>query len=193
VIGGLAQTGKWRIDARFPRNELIKRVENIAKLSDRITLSNSDAEEFITGVVNRLPSDTLVYCDPPYFARAKRLYLDTYQIEDHARIARVVQEKLSRPWLVSYDNDSTIGKLYSHRRSFCYSLQYSAITVYEGSELFIFSDDLAIPGRSSLPQISVEVARIHSTRRRRRIVITAPAIAVPADRRRGKSVGTREK
>jgi DNA adenine methylase len=168
VIGGLAQTGKWRIDARFPRNELIKRVENIAKLSSRITVSNSDAETFMTGVANGLPPETLIYCDPPYYARAKRLYLDTYENEDHARIARVVQEKLHRPWLVSYDNNATIAELYSSRRSFCYSLQYSAVTVYEGSELFIFSDDLAIPAVSSLPHIHVEVARIHPARRRRR-------------------------
>jgi len=168
VIGGAAQTGMWRIDARFPRNELIKRIENIAKHSSRITVSNSDAEMFMVKVVNTLPAQTLVYCDPPYYGRAKRLYLDTYKSEDHTRIAGVVQEKLHRPWLVSYDNHSAIETLYSGRRSFCYSLQYSAVTAYQGSELFIFSDELAIPAVSSLPYLAIELARIHPARRRRR-------------------------
>jgi DNA adenine methylase len=78
VIGGLDQGGKWRIDARFPRNELIKRVENIALRRRSITVSNLDAEFFITQKVNALSPKTLVYCDPPYFAKAKRLYLNTY-------------------------------------------------------------------------------------------------------------------
>ena len=30
VIGGLSQTGQWHMDARFPRNELIRRIELIA-------------------------------------------------------------------------------------------------------------------------------------------------------------------
>jgi len=158
VIGGLGQTGKWRIDARFPRNELIKRVENIALHRRRITVSNLDAELFITQKVNTLPPETLVYCDPPYFAKAKRLYLNTYKTDDHARLARVIQERLHRPWLVSYDNHPAVRSFYRNRRSFCYPLQYSAIKAYAGSELFIFSDELAMPSTSSLPHIASPLA-----------------------------------
>src|SRR5437667_1869105 len=70
VIGGLAQEGKWRMDARFPRNELVKRVETIAEHKDRITVTNLDAEEFMVVRVNALARDTVVYCDPPYYERA---------------------------------------------------------------------------------------------------------------------------
>lgn len=38
VIGGLNQTGKWKMDARFPRNELITRIEAIAAKKKAITL-----------------------------------------------------------------------------------------------------------------------------------------------------------
>ena len=38
LIGGLAQDGDWKMDARFPRNELIRRVEAIAALKSSICL-----------------------------------------------------------------------------------------------------------------------------------------------------------
>lgn len=160
VIGGLEQTGRWRIDARFPRNELIKRVEVIAAKSDRISVSNDDAEDFMRKRVNRLSEQTLVYCDPPYYERAARLYLNTYEPNDHVRLATTVQESLKRPWVVSYDRHPAIVKLYRQRRAFQYSLQYSAIRAYEGSEVFIFSDGLRIPETSRLPYIASSLPRV---------------------------------
>lgn len=159
VIGGVSQRGEWRIDARFTRNELIKRIETIAAHRRRITVSNFDAEDFMQQRVNALPRTTLVYCDPPYFARAERLYLDVYEPADHARLAKFIQTKLRRPWLVSYDNHATIAKLYRGRRQFRYSIQYSAITAYEGSESFVFSDGLKIPRTSALSYIDRALAR----------------------------------
>ncbi len=154
VIGGAAQSGEWRIDARFPRNELIKRIETIASYKRRISLSNVDAERFILETVNALPRNTLVYCDPPYFARAARLYLDIYQPPDHVKLARVIQRRLRRPWLVSYDSHPEILGLYRQKRSFRYSLTYSAMKAYSGIELFIFSDELKLPKTSVVPYIA---------------------------------------
>lgn len=155
VIGGLKQKGEWRIDARFPRNELIQRIEAIADHRSKISVFNMDAEVFIEKRLNKLPQKTIVYCDPPYLARAKRLYLDTYAQEDHARIAGTIQSRLKRHWIVSYDAHPEIHALYRKRRRFTYGLQYSAIRAYEGSEVFVFSDSLKLPSRSSLPYIDV--------------------------------------
>jgi DNA adenine methylase len=154
VIGGVAQRGKWRIDARFPRNELIRRIEVIAAKASHITITNLDAERFITRRVNALAPETLVYCDPPYYARAAHLYLSTYLPEDHTRLAQVIQKKLQRPWMVSYDAHPAIISLYRGRGRFRYSLQYSAIKKYAGSEVFVFSDSLIIPRTSALPYIA---------------------------------------
>ena len=153
VIGGTDQKGRWLIDARFPRNELIKRVEIIAAHSRGITVSNLDAETFMREKVNALSRTTLTYCDPPYFARAERLYLNVYGPDDHARLAKSIQSQLRRPWIVSYDNHPQIAQLYRQRRRFRYSIQYSAITAYEGTEFFIFSDGLKIPRTSRVPYI----------------------------------------
>lgn len=153
LIGGLAQTGKWKMDARFPRNELIRRIEAIASRRDLITLMNLDAERFIIEYIPKLPNNTLVYCDPPYFAKSNRLYLNHYNREDHVRISEIIQKQLTRTWLVSYDGVPEILNYYSERRTFLYDLQYNASRVYKGKEAFIFSDNLRIPTKSSLPFI----------------------------------------
>jgi DNA adenine methylase len=149
VIGGLDQTGTWKIDARFPRQELIRRVEAIAAMKKSITVKDWDAEGFITEYVSKLPDKTLVYCDPPYFHKADRLYLNHYQPADHSRLAEVIQGKLKKPWIVSYDAAPEIIKGYVKRTSFTYQLQYNAGKAYKGSELFVFSDDLQVPKSSS--------------------------------------------
>lgn len=160
LIGGLAQSGKWKMDARFSRNDLIRRIEAIGVRADAITLRNWDAERFITEHISTTPVDTFVYCDPPYFEKASGLYLNHYKPGDHERIAQVIQEELPRRWVVSYDNAVEILNHYSERESFLYDLQYNAARVYQGKEVFIFSDDLEVPASSCLPFIDRALGNI---------------------------------
>ncbi|MCR5857448.1 DNA adenine methylase [Mesorhizobium sp. J428] len=67
VIGGRGQTGKWKIDARFNKPDLISRIEKIASLRDRIELTNLDAVKFIEINAKRFGNRTLLYIDPPLF------------------------------------------------------------------------------------------------------------------------------
>jgi len=46
IIGGRDQSGPWKIDARFSRDELVFRIESIAKMRDRIRLTRMDARKF---------------------------------------------------------------------------------------------------------------------------------------------------
>lgn len=157
LIGGLAQEGEWLMDARFPRMELIRRVENIARHKKHIHLRNWDAERFITTYLPRLPSESLVYCDPPYFEKADRLYLNHYQPEDHRRIARIIQ-RIKLPWIVSYDTAPDILEYYARRRAFIYGLQYNALRAYVGTEVFFFSDRLEIGSRSAVKSIDAALS-----------------------------------
>ena len=152
LIGGLAQEGEWLMDARFPRAELVRRVERIAKHRKFVHLRNWDAERFITDYLPRLPKTSLVYCDPPYFEKADRLYLNHYQPEDHQRISRVIQ-KMKLPWMVSYDAAPEILRCYAERRAFIYGLQYNALRAYVGTEAFFFSDKLSVSRTSAVKAI----------------------------------------
>jgi DNA adenine methylase len=47
IIGGRDQTGQWKIDARYNARELVRRIESIANLRDRIKLTRQDALKFL--------------------------------------------------------------------------------------------------------------------------------------------------
>jgi len=158
VIGGLKQEGKWKMDARFPANSLIGRVELIAENRKNIKIRNWDAEKYITNYINDLPEKTLIYFDPPYFKKARNLYKNHYQPGDHKRLSDSIQKIKTHPWIVSYDNAPEIFEHYQKRKTFVYNLQYSAFKAYKGSELFIFSDKISVPKCSSIPYVDVALA-----------------------------------
>lgn len=145
VIGGKRQDGFWKLDARYNKHELISRIQKIARYSDQINLYNMDASEFIKKVLPSLPKKTLVYLDPPYYAKGKDLYENHYEPEDHADISDIVSGNIKHKWIVSYDNVPAIEKLYQGHRRIIYNLSYSAASRYSGSEVMIFSDDFVIP------------------------------------------------
>lgn len=158
VIGGLDQKGKWKMDARFSRNDLITRIELIASHKKKIKIRNWDAEKFITSYIPKLPRKSFIYFDPPYFNKSDSLYVNHYKPSDHERIAKLIQKKVKRPWVVSYDSAEEILDCYIERYQFIYSLQYSAFKSYKGSEVFIFSDKLYIPEKSSVTYINDALA-----------------------------------
>jgi DNA adenine methylase len=145
VIGGNDQTGEWKIDARYNKTDLIKRVQRIAKYSDRIQLHNSDAFALIKKVSKELPGRTLLYFDPPYYVKGQDLYVNYYKHEDHAKVAKAITSISKQKWIVSYDNAPEIKQLYKGFRQIEYSLNYSASTASKGTEVMIFSEGLFVP------------------------------------------------
>lgn len=145
AIGGIKQQGKWKLDARFYRETLIRRIETIAAYRDRITLSNLDAAAFLKRLLPNLPLRTLIYLDPPYYVKGKRrLYANFYEHSDHSAIANLLANCM-HPWLVSYDNVPQTRALYRRYRHRKYGLQYTAHDRYKGAEVIFFSDNLALP------------------------------------------------
>lgn len=145
MIGGCAQKGTWKLDARYNKKELIRRIETIAAYSNRIRVFNKDAEDFLDEIVPTLPTNSLIFLDPPYFEQGHRLYENHYSPKDHARVARRVTQKLPRKWMISYDNHPQIRREYRGCKQLIYSLPYSAARRYEGAEVMFFSRDLTVP------------------------------------------------
>lgn len=146
-IGGNAQSGRWRIDARFNKAELSRRITRIALYKERISVSNMDAIDFLRkSIINRsLAKRTLVYLDPPYYVKGKRLYLNYYQHDDHAALAKFIRKQTSFKWILSYDNVPEIRKLYSGMNLLSFDWRYSAHTVKVGSELLIYNNIITMP------------------------------------------------
>lgn len=160
VIGGLDQKGNYKMDARFSRNDLIRRIETIALFKEKITITNLDAERYIETYIPQLPENTLIYLDPPYYEKGSLLYLNAYKKSDHARLAEAIQNNINHKWILSYDGVPDIIDLYLDRRHFLYDLQYSAAKVYKGREIFVFCDDLRLPSNSSLKNIEIGIQNL---------------------------------
>lgn len=145
IIGGFDQTGNYKIDARFNKEDLIKRIQRIADYADRIHLTNEDAVTLVQRLKEVLPYNTLFYLDPPYYIKGKGLYMNYYNDEDHKNIARAVKEIEFQKWIVSYDNVDFITNLYKGYCQKTFELNYSASNSGKGKEVMIFSDNLSIP------------------------------------------------
>lgn len=146
IIGGNSQAGKWKIDARYNAEELAFRVQSIARFRNRITLASRDAAELILDGIEEWPAKTLIYCDPPYYRKGRDLYYDYYEHDDHARIAKIMQESVVRQsWIVSYDNIEEVKRLYPMSQRAAYLIGYSARETRSDSEIMFFSDSLIVP------------------------------------------------
>lgn len=140
-VGGLNQSGDYKLNARFQKKALIEKIRIIADRKELITVSNYDA---VTLLRHHLPktTNTLVYFDPPYYQKGGLLYLNHYTPEDHSRLSKAIQA-CKLPWLLSYDDKPEIMKLYSGVNMYRRGLRYSIATPSIGSELII--SDLHMP------------------------------------------------
>jgi DNA adenine methylase len=137
-IGGYDQAGTWKIDARYNKIELIRRIEKLHLFRDRIRVYNMDAVTFLRRVVARLNSRRLLcFLDPPYYLHGPKLYLNSLCDRDHQKLAAYLTRELKCAWLLTYDNVPEINKLYRRLRPFPFKLPYTAYDRRVGSELLI--------------------------------------------------------
>ncbi|MGW2340208.1 DNA adenine methylase [Streptomyces sp. NPDC001661] len=143
-IGGLDQTGKWKIDARFNRENLIDRIRHLGTYSSRVTLSEMDARHFISSLEPQ-SDDVLLYVDPPYLVQGDRLYMDSLADADHQELATRLRQTPLR-WLLTYDADKRITeKLYKGFRCVEFNILHTAQIQRTGAEYAIFGHRLILP------------------------------------------------
>lgn len=113
-IGGYAQEGRWKIDVRFNRDGLAKRVRALGALRDKITLSCQDGLEFCQELARqqRLAS-TFLFIDPPYVGAGGRLYYDGMSEDRHRDLANWLSAGSAPHWLLTYDDHPLVRENYS--------------------------------------------------------------------------------
>lgn len=150
VIGGKAQIGNWKLDARFNREALAERIEKIAKRRAHIHLYNKDIGSFIERYVPKYAHDGLIYFDPPYFDKGKQLYLNFFNYNDHVRIEKMIREKVKCDWIITYDDVPEIVHIYDGYNLKRYDLNYSVSEKRRASEIVIFKTAQMIPSKEEL-------------------------------------------
>lgn len=152
VIGGFDQTGNYKLDCRFNKPDLIRKIRRIASYRTQINISQLDAVEFINNVVPDTSPSTLINLDPPYFGKGPELYTNFYRPDDHAILAKAVSS-IQRHWMVTYDDVPEIRNLYKQYATYSSSLNYSAQLKRVGTELLVLGPSLHAPK-------SIELAKL---------------------------------
>jgi len=146
MIGGLSQLGRYKIDCRFNKKELIQRIERVAAHKNHINIYNLDALELVKKIQKKSArASTIFYFDPPYYLKGESLYLNYYNPSDHEEVGRTIQKIKNSRWVVSYDAATEIKELYKGYKKIEYSLLHTARTTKVGEEVLFFSRNLFVP------------------------------------------------
>lgn len=143
VIGGKNQDGNYKLDARFNKDDLIKRIEKIGRHRNNIRLTNLDVEELLKEYKKK-KSKTFLYLDPPYYVKGGDLYTHNFKHEDHLSLSKLMA-KIKTKWMVSYDYVNEINEMYVNYEKIIYGINYSVQKRYKGTEVIFFSKDLNRP------------------------------------------------
>jgi DNA adenine methylase len=142
-IGGTAQTGKWKLNARYNKKELRQRCENIIQYRERINVSGEDGIKFI----ERLdPDSTFFFIDPPYYEKGPTLYLNALNEQYHKALAAKLQTMSDGVWALTYDDCPEIRSLYCDWATVQpFKLRYVAAERRTGNELLITPKWMMLP------------------------------------------------
>jgi len=137
-IGGYKQEGKWKIDARYNKVEIINRILNISEYKKRVKINNMDIRRYIN--TYDFDNKCFIFFDPPYINNGKRLYKNALTLKDHIEIADVIKNINQANWIVTYDDHKLVRSLYSEYCIKQFPIQYSAAIKKMGNELMILKD-----------------------------------------------------
>lgn len=154
VIGGAKQNGKDKIDARFTKTTLIKKIQNIAYHRDRIILSNIDAKEFLHSDNIKQYREAFINLDPPYVAKGTQLYENSFTEEDHRVLSNIIA-RCEHKWMVTYDVCPLVAELYRGFRCSFLNVTYTVQNITKSKEYVFFSNNLKLPSNITLYPIAV--------------------------------------
>ena len=105
-IGGVMQAGRWKLNARFNKPELLRRCGKVTEYRDRIQVSCRDGVDFISS----LDADsTFFFIDPPYFAKGQTLYLNALDDEYHSALSARLKVMSDAAWVLTLAANSSVG------------------------------------------------------------------------------------
>ena len=142
VIGGKLQEGNYKLDCRFNKVGLIRKIKKIASFKSRIKLYNLDAEVFIRRNISKT-KDSFTFFDPPYYKKGPGLYTNFYNHEDHLSLSEIIKSSMKdKNWILTYDLSNEIFRMYQDYSNKMYYLNYSVARPGKGIEYIFYSNYL---------------------------------------------------
>lgn len=131
-MGGWNQASENHIGSRFNRPKIAARIEALSAKRDQVAFVEHGSYR---DVMERARQDagwpaaaeeTFWYFDPPFFAKAGRLYAHHFNAADHETLAEELMDVPGR-WLLSYDDHPEAARLYGDHPGYGrVALQYTA-------------------------------------------------------------------
>lgn len=157
-IGGIDQTGNYKIDARFNRKQLAQRIVRLAAYADRIDITGEDGLALLRKLQrsdSKAPR-AFVYLDPPYYSKGRDLYFNNMSHQEHAALARFLQSAKRFRWVMTYDDVPAVRKLYEAMPQVGFDLSYSSYERRTGKELLIHPPEVDVS--SAVPCLPCQAA-----------------------------------
>ncbi|MEZ9620213.1 DNA adenine methylase [Vibrio sp. 10N.261.55.F6] len=146
-IGGLNQTGNYKIDCRYTTEALIKKIEAIAAYKDSFHVYNEDCIEFLERFNNEdCYDDDFIYLDPPYVKEGRNIYSKNFCFDNNMH--KTLKDYIighSKRWLISYDDHPLVHELYSSQGARTVEFSYVMNRARVGRELMIADSRLRMP------------------------------------------------
>ena len=137
-IGGVSQSSDYKIDCRFNKKDIIKKIKKIALLRDKIELYNFDASELIKVHLKNRICDSFFNIDPPYVEKGKELYTNYFKNDDHKELSKIIIENLKKTkWIVTYDDCKLIKDIYKNYNQIKYKIVHNAGGTVRGKEIVV--------------------------------------------------------
>ena len=152
LSGGMAvdktKRGVARTNPRFNKNS----IEKIAKFSVKnFTISKMSFRKSIDKNKN-----SLIYADPPYFLKDKGMLYGNqgdkmFSEKDHIDLSEILNKLKTKKWILSYNDDKYVRKLYSNRqivkpKLWAYGMRenLNKRNAKDSSEILVLSDGIKI-------------------------------------------------
>ena len=152
-IGGRSQVGNYKIDVRFNKEELIRRIEIIARLKDKIEVKSVESIALLKTIFSEDAENEdakFIFLDPPYYIQGERLYLNFYKDDNHVDLRDNLSRARNANWFLTYDNCKRINELYGNFRKSHLPMSYTLQEKKKSKEVMIFSDSLHLPKKLRL-------------------------------------------
>lgn len=150
-IGGKNQNGKYKLDCRFNKSDLIRKIVRISDYKNKIQLYNMDANDFIDKIILRHnPNEIFTFFDPPYYEQGKNLYTNFFKHEDHLNLQEKINNLSDYYWILTYDNKEEILSIYEDYAKYLYGINYSASNVRKAKEILILSSKVKLDSFDSI-------------------------------------------